>query len=55
MLGASPKADGRNNATSKEMVMTRTDVRKIAWTLRLIGYGLLASAAAVMVMGAAHR
>ncbi len=32
--------------------MTRSDVKKVAWTLRLIGYGLLAGAFALMAMGA---
>jgi hypothetical protein len=31
--------------------MTRTDVRKVAWTLRLIGFGMLIGAAAVMFLG----
>ena len=31
--------------------MTRTDVRKLAWTLRLIGYGMLVGALALMVLG----
>ncbi len=34
--------------------MTRTDVRKVAWTLRLIGYGLLVGAAALMFLGTQH-
>jgi hypothetical protein len=29
--------------------MTRTDVRKLAWTLRLIGYGMLAVTVALML------
>ncbi len=35
-----------------EVAMTRSDVKKVAWTLRLIGYGLLAGAFALMAMGA---
>ena len=54
MLDATPKVGGRNNLIAKGDVMTRSDVRKLAWTLRLIGYGLLASAATVMFMGAAR-
>jgi len=34
--------------------MTRTDVRKVAWTLRLIGYGMLVGAAALMFLGTQH-
>ena len=34
--------------------MTRTDVRKLAWTLRLIGYSLLVAAAALMFLGTQH-
>jgi hypothetical protein len=34
--------------------MTRTNVKKLAWTLRLIGYGLLISAAAVLFLGTQH-
>ena len=34
--------------------MTRTDVRKLAWTLRLIGYGMLVAAAALMFLGTQH-
>jgi len=30
--------------------MTRAEVRKVAWTLRLIGYGMLSGAVAVMVL-----
>jgi len=36
---------------AKEMVMTRSDVKKLAWTLRLIGYSMLAGAAALMFVG----
>jgi len=32
--------------------MTRTDVRKLAWILRLIGLGMLGGAAALMLLGA---
>jgi hypothetical protein len=41
-------------ATQKEMAMTRSDVKKLAWTLRLIGYGLLVSAGALMFLGTEH-
>jgi hypothetical protein len=34
------------------MVMTRSDVKKLAWTLRLIGFGLLGGAVTLMVLGA---
>ncbi len=34
--------------------MTRSDVKKLAWTLRLIGYGLLVGAAALMFLGTEH-
>jgi hypothetical protein len=34
--------------------MTRTNVRKLAWTLRLIGCGLLMGAAALMFLGTQH-
>ncbi|HEX4599066.1 MAG TPA: hypothetical protein VH278_14835 [Burkholderiaceae bacterium] len=34
--------------------MTRSDVKKLAWTLRLVGYGLLMSAAALMFLGTQH-
>ena len=34
--------------------MTRTDVRKLAWTLRLIGCGMLMGAAALMFLGTEH-
>jgi hypothetical protein len=37
-----------------EMAMTRSDVKKLAWTLRLVGYGLLMSAAALMFLGTQH-
>jgi len=39
---------------AKEMAMSRSEVRKLAWTLRLIGYGLLIGAAALMVLGTQH-
>jgi hypothetical protein len=39
---------------AKEMAMSRSEVRKLAWTLRLIGYGLLVGAAALMVLGTQH-
>jgi len=32
--------------------MTRSDVRKIAWTLRLLGLGMLGGAFALMLVGA---
>ncbi len=32
--------------------MTRSDVKNLAWTLRLIGYGLLGGAATLMLLGA---
>jgi len=34
--------------------MTRSDVRKIAWTLRLVGYGLLMGAVALMFLASGH-
>jgi len=34
--------------------MTRSDVKKVAWTLRLIGYGLLVGSLALVAMGAPH-
>lgn len=34
--------------------MTRSNVRKIAWTLRLIGYSLLMGAATLMFLGTQH-
>jgi hypothetical protein len=51
MLHRPVKPFGGNNGVAKEMVMTRTDVRKLAWTLRLVGYGLLMGAAALMFIG----
>jgi hypothetical protein len=39
---------------AKEMVMTRSDVKKLAWTLRLIGFGMLAGAAALVFVGGEH-
>jgi hypothetical protein len=41
-------------APHKEIAMTRSDVKKLAWTLRLIGFGLLISAAALMFLGSQH-
>jgi hypothetical protein len=32
--------------------MTRSDVRTLAWTLRLVGLGMLAGAAALVLAGA---
>ncbi|HUD24069.1 MAG TPA: hypothetical protein VMQ45_00145 [Burkholderiaceae bacterium] len=32
--------------------MTRRDVKKLAWALRLVGYGLLGGAVALMFLGA---
>jgi hypothetical protein len=50
-----PVKDPRgNNAMAKEMAMTRSDVRKIAWTLRLVGYGLLMGAAALTFLASSH-
>jgi hypothetical protein len=34
--------------------MTRSDVRTLAWTLRLIGIGMLGGAAALMMAGTGH-
>ncbi|HEX4585616.1 MAG TPA: hypothetical protein VH183_12365 [Burkholderiaceae bacterium] len=34
--------------------MTRTDVKKVAWTLRLIGYGMLFGAFALMLLSGQH-
>ena len=34
--------------------MTRSDVKKLAWTLRLIGCCLLMGAAGLMFLGAQH-
>ncbi len=31
--------------------MTRSDVKKLAWTLRLIGFAMLMGAAALMFLG----
>jgi hypothetical protein len=39
---------------AKEMAMTRSDVKKLAWTLRLIGCSLLVGAAALMFVGTQH-
>lgn len=54
MLGHPVKRLRRNNVMAKEMVMTRSDVKKLAWTLRLAGYGMLAGAAALMFVGGQH-
>ena len=54
MLRRLLKRPGRNNGPAKEMAMTRSDVRKLAWTLRLVGYGLLVGAAALMFLGGEH-
>ena len=54
MLRPPAKEVRRNNGTAKEMAMTRSDVKKLAWTLRLIGFGLLISAAALMFFGTQH-
>lgn len=54
MLHGPVKPFGGNNGGAKEMVMTRADVRKLAWTLRLVGYGLLMGAAALMFIGSVH-
>ncbi len=54
MLRAPVKRSRPKNARVKETDMTRTDVRKIAWTLRLIGYGMLVGAGALMFLGAQH-
>jgi hypothetical protein len=54
MLRRPVKPFGGKNGGAKEMVMTRTDVRKLAWTLRLVGYGLLMGAAALMFLGSEH-
>src|ERR1700739_1477114 len=50
------RADARipGKEMGKEMGMTRTDVRKLAWVLRLIGYGLLIGSAAMLCMGVQH-
>jgi len=34
--------------------MTRTDVRKLALVLRLIGYGMLIGSAAMLFLGVQH-
>ncbi len=34
--------------------MTRSNVKKLAWTLRLTGYSLLMGAAALMFLGTEH-
>jgi hypothetical protein len=39
---------------AKEMAMTRSNVKKLAWTLRLLGYGMLMGAAALMFLGTEH-
>jgi hypothetical protein len=38
----------------KEMPMTRSDVKKVAWTLRLIGYGMIGGATALLLLGASR-
>ena len=53
-LGLPLKRDRRENSTRKGMLMTRSDVKKVAWTLRLIGYGLLGGAATLMLLGASR-
>ena len=54
MLRPPVKRARRNNVITKEMAMTRSDVKKLAWTLRLIGCGLLVGAAALMFAGTQH-
>ncbi|MBV8209210.1 MAG: hypothetical protein JO133_04010 [Burkholderiaceae bacterium] len=34
--------------------MSKTDVRKLAWVLRLIGYGMLIGSAAMLFLGVQH-
>jgi len=38
----------------KELGMSKTDVRKLAWVLRLIGYGMLIGSAAMLFLGVQH-
>ena len=54
MLRPHAKQVRRNNGMAKEMAMTRSNVKKLAWTLRLIGYGMLAGAVALMFLGTQH-
>jgi hypothetical protein len=54
MLRPPAKDLRRNNGMAKEMAMTRSDVKKLAWTLRLIGFGMLMGAAALMFLGTEH-
>jgi biotin operon repressor len=49
MLRGPAKRIRGNNVLAKEIAMTRTDVRKLAWTLRLIGYGMLAVTVSLML------
>jgi hypothetical protein len=51
MLRLTFKAGRRNNPMRKEMPMTRSEVKKVAWTLRLIGYGMLGGAVALLLLG----
>lgn len=54
MLRPLAKHVRRKNGMAKEMAMTRSNVKKLAWTLRLIGYGMLMGAAALMFLGTEH-
>jgi hypothetical protein len=38
----------------KESGMSKTDVRKLAWVLRLVGYGMLIGSAAMLFLGVQH-
>jgi hypothetical protein len=49
MLRGPAKRIRGNNVIAKEIAMTRTDVRKLAWTLRLIGYGMLTVTVGLML------
>ena len=54
MLRPLAKPVRRNNGMAKEMAMTRSNVKKLAWTLRLIGFSMLMGAAALMFVGTGH-
>jgi hypothetical protein len=54
MLRPHAKHVRRDNGMAKEMAMTRSDVKKLAWSLRLIGYGMLVGAVALMFLGTQH-
>jgi drug/metabolite transporter (DMT)-like permease len=51
MLGVPAKHVRRNNGMAKEITMTRSDVKKVAWTLRLIGCGMLVGTFLLTLLG----